>query len=58
MDKKMVTQLAESFSRSCKSLVKDRPIVRVISSPSIILVSFALLQLIERPEYKSRWTQI
>jgi hypothetical protein len=46
MDKKKVTDLAKSFSLSCKKLVKDKQMVGTLTSPAVVLVSLTIINLI------------
>jgi hypothetical protein len=46
MDKIKVKELARSYSLSCKKLVKDTQLRRTVTSPSIMLVSLMVINLV------------
>ncbi len=43
MDKKKVADLAKSCSLSCKKLVKDKQLMRTLTSPAVMLVSLTVI---------------
>lgn len=56
MDKKKVTDLAKSYSLSCKKLVKDKQLMRTLTSPSVMLVSLTVMNLVSTTPLKSGWS--
>lgn len=56
MDKKKVADLARSCSLSCKKLVKDKQLMRTLATPSVIVVSLAVMNLVSTAPSKSFWT--
>ncbi len=55
MDKKKLTQLAETFTRSCEKLVKDQRVTKVIFSPANLAVTMTVIYLFSDQEIKARW---
>ncbi len=43
MNKKKVTDLARSFSLSCKELVKKKQTLRFLPSPAVMLIAFTVV---------------
>ena len=58
MDKKKVTDLAKSYSFSCKKLVKDTQLMRTLTSPAVVLVSLTVINLVSITPLKRVWTSI
>lgn len=56
MDKKKVTDLAKSYSLSCKKLVKDTQLMRTLTSPAVVLVSLTVINLVSVTPLKSGWS--
>ncbi len=55
MDKKKVAELARSCSLSCKKLVNDKQLMRTLATPSVMVVSLAVLNLISTTPNKGWW---
>ena len=55
MDKKKVENLAKSFSRSCKKLVKDKPLTRAIIAPELALISLTVIEMVTKPGTDKLW---
>jgi len=55
MEKKKVTDLAKSYSLSCKKLVKDTKLMRALTAPSVVLVSLIVINLVSIAPLKSPW---
>ena len=58
MDKKKVTDLARSCSLYCKQLVEDKQLQGKLATPSVIVVSIAVLNLITISPNKDWWSFI
>jgi hypothetical protein len=58
MDKKKVADLARSCSLSCKKLVEDKQLQRKLPTPSVIVVSLAILNLVTISPNKDWWSCI
>lgn len=58
MDKKKLADLARSCSLSCKKLVQDKQIVRTLATPSVIVVSLAVMNLVSSTPNKGWWSVI
>jgi hypothetical protein len=58
MDKKKVADLARSCSLSCKKLVEDKQLQRKLATPSVIVVSLAVLNLVTISPNKDWWSFI
>ena len=56
MDKKKVAELARACSISCKNLVKDKQLIRTLTSPSVMLVSLTIINLVSVTPLKSGWS--
>ncbi len=56
MDKKKVAELARSCSLSCKKLVKDKQLMRTLATPSVMVVSLAVMNLISSTPNKGWWS--
>jgi hypothetical protein len=56
MDKKKVADLAKSYSLSCKKLVKDKQLIRTLTSPSVLIVSLTIMNLVSIAPLKSPWS--
>ena len=56
MEKKKVAELAQACSLSCKKLVKDKQLMRVLTSPSVVLVSLTVINLVSSSPLKGRWS--
>ena len=46
MDKNKVSNLAQSFSSSCKQLVKENQFAQKVSSPATILTALAVMSVL------------
>jgi len=46
MDKNQVTELAKSFSQSCKQVIKSNPLPQKITSPAIMLIALTVFDVI------------
>jgi hypothetical protein len=56
MDAKKVTNLARSFSASCKDVIKGKLPIQSFASPAVWLVSLTVVDLIARnPNKSSGW---
>jgi len=55
MDKKKVTDLARSYSLSCKKLVKDNRLTRTLTSPAVVLVTLTVINLVSTTPLKRGW---
>ena len=55
MDKKKVADLARSCSLSCKKLVKDNQLMRTLATPSVMVVSLAVMNLVSSTPNKGWW---
>ncbi len=55
MDKKKVTDLARSCTISCKKLVQDKQMVRTLATPSVMVVSLAVMNLVSSTPNKGWW---
>ncbi len=56
MDKKKVTNLARSCSLLCKKLVQDKQLMRNLATPSVIVVSLAVMNLVSSTPNKGWWS--
>ena len=56
MDKKKVTDLARAYSLSCKKLVNDKQLMQTFTSPSVVLVSLTVINLVSIIPLKRGWT--
>ena len=56
MDKKKVADLARSCSLSCKKLVKDKQLMRTLSTPSVMVISLAVMNLVSTTPEKCFWS--
>ena len=55
MDKEKVADLAKSFSLSCKKLVQDKQLMRTLATPSVMVVSLAVMNLVSSTPNKGWW---
>jgi hypothetical protein len=55
MDKKKVADLAQSFSLSCKELVKDKHLMRTLTSPTVVLVALTLMNIVSPDQSRRGW---
>jgi len=55
MDKKKVADLARSCSLSCKKLVQDKQLIRTLATPSVMVVSLAVMNLVSSTPNKGWW---
>jgi len=55
MDKKKVTDLARSFSLTCKKLAQDKPLMRTLASPTIMLISLTVINAVSVTPDKCGW---
>ena len=46
MDKNKVDELAKSFSQSCKQVIKSKSLVQEITSPTVMLISLTVLNML------------
>ena len=46
MDKKKIADLAKSFSLSCKKLVQDKQLMRTLATPSVMVISLTVINLV------------
>ena len=59
MDKNKVTDLAKSFSLSCKKLVQDKQLVGALTAPAVVLVSLTVMNLLTvTPDKMGGWTMM
>jgi len=58
MDKKKVADLARSCSLSCKKLVQDKQLIRTLATPSVMVVSLAVMNLVSSTPNKGWWSVI
>ncbi len=58
MDKKKVADLARLYSLSCKKLVQDKQMVRTLATPSVMIVSLAIMNLVSSTPNKGWWSVI
>jgi hypothetical protein len=58
MDKKKVADLARSCSLSCKKLVQDKQLMRTLATPSVMVVSLAVMNLVSSTPNKGWWSVI
>lgn len=56
MDKKKVADLAKSCSLSCKKLVQDNQLIRTLATPSVMVVSLAVMNLVSSTPNKGWWS--
>ena len=57
MDKKKVSELASSYSLSCKKLVKDNQLIKTIKSPAVVLVALTVVNMFLVGSPKSVWSK-
>ena len=55
MDKKKVAELARSFSLSCKKLVQDKPLMRTLASPAVMVISLTVINAVSVTPDKCGW---
>jgi len=55
MDKDKVADLARSCSLSCKKLVQDKQLIRTLATPSVMVVSLAVMNLVSSTPNKGWW---
>jgi hypothetical protein len=58
MDKKKVADLARSCSLSCKKLVKDKQMIRTLVTPSVMIASLAVMNLVSSTPNKGWWFMV
>ncbi len=58
MDKKKVADLAKLCSLTCKKLVQDRQNVRILATPSVVVVSLAVMNLVSSTPNKGWWFMV
>jgi hypothetical protein len=46
MDKNKVTELAKSFSQSCKRVIKNKPLAQEITSPAVMLIALTVFNIV------------
>jgi hypothetical protein len=46
MDKKKVTDLARSYSLSCKKLVKDKQLMGTLTSPAVMMIALTVMTIV------------
>lgn len=56
MDKNKVTELARSSSLTCKKLVQDKQLMRTLASPTVLLVSLTVINLVSTTPLKCGWS--
>ncbi len=56
MDKKKVADLAKSCSLLCKKLVQDKRLMRNLATPSVMVVSLAVMNLVSNSPNKGWWS--
>jgi len=56
MDKKKVADLAKSFSLSCKKLVRDKQLMRTLATPSVMVISLTVMNLVSTTPEKCFWS--
>ncbi len=58
MDKQKVADLAKSCTLSCKKFVKDKQLMRTLATPSVMVVSLAIVNLVSSTPNKGWWSVI
>ncbi len=58
MDKKKVADLARSCSLSCKKLVQDKQSMRTLATPSVMVVTLLVANLVSSTPNKGWWFMI
>jgi hypothetical protein len=56
MKKEKVTKLAESFSLSCKKIIKNRQLLQTLTSPTVVFVSLTVINLMAEPDKRGTWS--
>ena len=54
MDKQKVADLAKSFSRSCKELVNDSQLARILPSPAVTLIALTVITITSEGGFDKR----
>ena len=54
MDKNTVSDLAKSFSLSCKQAVKGNQLTRELASPAVMLIAITVLNVLVESEIDKR----
>ena len=55
MDKNKVTDLAKSFSQSCKQVIKSNPLAQEITSPAVMLIALTVFDIIVKDAGITKW---
>ncbi len=58
MDKKKVADLVRSCSLSCQKLVKDKQITQSLATPSVIVVTLLVANLLSSTPNKGWWFMV
>jgi hypothetical protein len=58
MDKKKVADLARACTISCKKLVQDKQLMRTLATPSVMVISLAVMNLVSSTPNKGWWSVI
>ena len=56
MDKKKVEDLARLCSLSCKKLVRDKQLMRTLATPSVMVISLTVMNLVSTTPDKCFWS--
>jgi len=55
MDKKKLAELARLYSLSCKKLVQDKQVMRTLTTPTVMIASLAVMNLVTSTPNKGWW---
>ena len=58
MDKKKLAELARSYSLSCKKLVQDKQVMRTLTTPTVMIASLAVMNLVTSTPNKGWWAMV